>query len=928
VKRDLLDNIQFDGEITHISQSSHGPTEENQSRDNEEDMTPEEGNDSDDSDLLGLGENEEWCEKERQDTEEEDMGVSDLDLVEQNFSDQLGQSADNDEDMYYTCPQERFDLENKLKGGYTLSISPPGSLKPPEPLTESETLSLKHYIAWRKSNGTVLAYELHADVLQKATGLQILPLYSVRELAKRCGRLCPQKIDICPNTCMAYTGDYANLTHCCHVKKDNTICGEPRYGVRGKAKAQMVYISCLDVITAMFANVETATMLRQRDTTLKHVLYLLNKGANVIPTYSDFADSAVHRHHYQSLGLFQGERDIALALSTDSAQLTMKKQSNTLVALLELLNLPGELRYQTNNTMVPFIIPGPNNPGNVDSFMHPLFVDMAKASEGIWMWDAVDSSYFVNHAYLCMVLGDMLGSAKMSGMAGHTAVHGDRFSMIKGARASLKKGSKYQYYPIAPPKNAIYNPTRQPCYDLDNLPVRAEKHYWDTIKELLDKTKSKRQCEAITRESGISRMPLAAASPAFIHPSFFPLDPFHLFFENIMPFLWDTWRGSSQNDKVHVTDTKAKMFGELVAGSMKTLPASFCGRVRDVHLKRQSQYKAYEWMALLYWYILSAGIEVGFPDTILQNFAYLHKIVKFSMTIKPRSEDEINELQKLIKKFLLDYESIYVGDDPEKISRCRLCILQLIHIPNHIRWYGSIRLGSQATVERTIGEAGHKIHSKKSPFANMANIFFEKELVKVLLLYYPELETGQQHDHEKPKLFGHIRILKRERHPGEQFYNQLTSVFENQPQLGEFDPTFEIKRFGKCNLPNAKVLGSMKSEAISNRANQRSRCYFELHNKDGNQPKFGRALAFFELAFEERKQNLVVYNPLEIVCSKFDIWRGKWSENVNVTDIMNISDMIGVFEHNSRVYPLQKYPAFDWMANEEKGIEKEDCLQD
>lgn len=258
-------NRQFEGQITHIDQSSYELTTENQSGDNEEDIALEEGkdysNDSDDSDLLGLGENEEYCGKEKQDTEEEDIGDSDSDLGERDImiSDQLGQSADDDEGMYYTCPQERYDLQNKLKGDYTLCVSPPGSLKPPESLTKSEKLSLKHYIAWRKSNGTVLAYELHAGVLQEATGVQILSLYSVRELAKKCGRLYPQKIDICPNSCMAYTGDYANLTHCCYVKKDNSICGEPRYGVRGMAKAQMVYISFLDVITAMFANVETAT---------------------------------------------------------------------------------------------------------------------------------------------------------------------------------------------------------------------------------------------------------------------------------------------------------------------------------------------------------------------------------------------------------------------------------------------------------------------------------------------------------------------------------------------------------------------------------------------------------------------------------------------------------------------------------------------
>ena len=50
---------------------------------------------------------------------------------------------------------------------------------------------------------------------------------------------------------------------------------------------------------------------------------------------------------------------------------------------------------------------------------------MAQASVGMWTWDAVDSSYFVLRAYLCGVKGDMLGSAKLSGMAGHSALHGD-----------------------------------------------------------------------------------------------------------------------------------------------------------------------------------------------------------------------------------------------------------------------------------------------------------------------------------------------------------------------------------------------------------------------------------------------------------------------------------------------------------------------
>ena len=57
-----------------------------------------------------------------------------------------------------------------------------------------------------------------------------------------------------------------------------------------------------------------------------------------------------------------------------------------------------------------------------------------------------------------MILGDMLGLAKLNGMAGHSAFLGDHFSMVKGAHASLKKGSKAQYYALAPPESSKYNP--------------------------------------------------------------------------------------------------------------------------------------------------------------------------------------------------------------------------------------------------------------------------------------------------------------------------------------------------------------------------------------------------------------------------------------------------------------------------------------
>ncbi|KAF8995357.1 hypothetical protein BDQ17DRAFT_1190794, partial [Cyathus striatus] len=58
------------------------------------------------------------------------------------------------------------------------------------------------------------------------------------------------------------------------------------------------------------------------------------------------------------------------------------------------------------------------------------------------LWDSVDSSYFTHHAYITMVLGDMLGSAKLNGMAGHSAIYGDHFTTVQSAKASKTRGAR------------------------------------------------------------------------------------------------------------------------------------------------------------------------------------------------------------------------------------------------------------------------------------------------------------------------------------------------------------------------------------------------------------------------------------------------------------------------------------------------------
>ena len=103
-------------------------------------------------------------------------------------------------------PDVIIQLQKQLLGDYVL---PPCPAEPPHQhtLSISETLSLKHYLAWSDTHGTVKAYNAHAQILAEATQEEILSLYKVKQLAMDLTGIRPTFVDMCPNSCMAFTGD-------------------------------------------------------------------------------------------------------------------------------------------------------------------------------------------------------------------------------------------------------------------------------------------------------------------------------------------------------------------------------------------------------------------------------------------------------------------------------------------------------------------------------------------------------------------------------------------------------------------------------------------------------------------------------------------------------------------------------------------------
>ena len=502
-------------------------------------------------------------------------------------------------------------------------------------------------------------------------------------------------------------------------------------------------------------------------------------------------------------------------------------------------------------------------------------------------------------------------------------------------------GAKSQYYPLSAPKSQ--DPAtgkdlniERPDFDVFALPIRTLEQYWEFIEMLEGVKGNKTQHAAIMKKTGVSGLPICAASPTFSHPYYFPLDPFHLFYENCMPHFWDMWTiPSSSSDSppeaIYMGQDIASKLGAEAERAIATLPPSFCGPIRDPYRKRQSQYKIYEWMALLHWYIVPISWELKFNQRVVENFATFSNIVEYAMTTVPRTQTDLQKLYEKIVLFLIEFEKLYVGGDPLKITRCRLCIFQLIHIPHHIAHNGTIRFGSQATCERAIGDIGHGIRSKKSPFKNIASYKMDKQCARLIHLSYPTLPLSSKEVVQRTSLFKEIPITQKQKKEDNELKAHLEKI---QSHIGVNLNSVHITQWGKCPLSNNITLTSQLFE-LSKKATSRTSRYFEARlgqqqpivdqppddtelEEEKFKPIFGEAVAFYTIA--EPNLSIVVYRALIKRHKLFGRWYGEWSTAVYVLETSAIVGLIGIWTHNDNVHILRKHPGLTLLTLDECGI--------
>ena len=201
------------------------------------------------------------------------------------------------------------------------------------------------------------------DDIMKIFMTKNISLYKVKTYLKKITGLIPVFYDMCENSCICYTGQYESYHNC-------PICDSTRLDIRGKAKKVMPYLSVKDRLKIQFNNENRAKELHYR------YEYITNKDDN---NFDDIFDGEIYKELVNE-NLFSDKRDIAFTASCDGYQIFKQKTDDCWLFLMINNNLDPSLRVKKENLLIPFLIPGPNQPKDFNTFLRP-FIDEMKELE-------------------------------------------------------------------------------------------------------------------------------------------------------------------------------------------------------------------------------------------------------------------------------------------------------------------------------------------------------------------------------------------------------------------------------------------------------------------------------------------------------------------------------------------------------------------
>ncbi|EGO18520.1 hypothetical protein SERLADRAFT_375149 [Serpula lacrymans var. lacrymans S7.9] len=193
---------------------------------------------------------------------------------------------------------------------------------------------------------------------------------------------------MCVNTCLAYMGPFADLDIC-------PMCLEPRYDQLILARPQ---------IQALWRDLTSASNMRYHEERTQELIEELQLNDRALKSYDNFFAGSDYINAVAEGQIQSG--DTVLMFSMDGAQLYEKKSSDCWIYIWVIFDLSPDKRYQKKHVLPDGIIPGPNKPKNIDSFIFPgLHHLSAIQREGLRIWDSSRNIIFTSKPFLALVEG-------------------------------------------------------------------------------------------------------------------------------------------------------------------------------------------------------------------------------------------------------------------------------------------------------------------------------------------------------------------------------------------------------------------------------------------------------------------------------------------------------------------------------------------
>ena len=400
-------------------------------------------------------------------------------------------------------------------------------------------------------NSSQETYNSVRKAIQRRYPAEVLSYDQIKHHVTDLSSVVPLAHDMCMNTCIAYTGQFSHLESC-------PYCEESHYDpIQLAASNRKMKEPCQQLHTmpigpqlqALYRSEDSAQRMHYRDVCTERILRELNCTNGNISSYEDFFHGRDYLDAIREGRINEG--DPILMFSIDGAQLYQSKASDCWIYIWVIFNYdPVSDRYIKKHILYGAIIPGPNKPKIIESFLFPgLHHLSAIQKEGLPIWDASRDVLYISHPFLALVTADGPAMAYINGLVGHQGKNGCRlYCPLTGCR----KPDGSHYYPaLLKPNNYNVEGCDHADINPSSIAFRAFNNYEENLKTLIespnDTQYKKRRLQTGIVKPGIF-LGLPRANILSI-PRCFGYDIMHLISLNIPDLLISLWRGTIDCDK-------------------------------------------------------------------------------------------------------------------------------------------------------------------------------------------------------------------------------------------------------------------------------------------------------------------------------------------------------------------------------------------